>query len=304
MSTPYVPHLPLELVLSIVLYSDRETLVAFTKVSRACKLAADKQLSRNVTLDSGQLARLLKEFIGDLEMSGDEDEFIIDERTPRPDEKVVQRLKSIETLELVWYRSGLPLDLVWEAATLSSRCRKQQKLIVSSDQLYDGQPLFPNVEHLTMTMLQDTGTSSGRWRAYQRAPVPLVFGSIDMCYKGNETERESLLCNFRASEWRSISVHLPSIAMFSRNPHYPVRWGSFTFYDTRPDVNFPHIRRLEAVSGSEINYCVLGPTKWKEGWLAYAAKWNWYPSPANKVQLEWHDTPDDPACPTCAVCGA
>lgn len=28
----------------------------------------------------------------------------------------------------------------------------------------------------------------------------------------------------------------------------------------------------------------------------------WFPSPENKIQLEWYD-PDDATCPACVVCG-
>lgn len=107
MTAPALLHLPLELVLRIILYSDRDTLVAFTQVSKACKSAADRQLYRSVTLNAVQLYRLLRDFIGD------------GVSPPSPDS--LQRVKSMERLEIIHYRSpALPLRLIWYAGKFAS----------------------------------------------------------------------------------------------------------------------------------------------------------------------------------------
>lgn len=105
-----LPHLPLEIVLRIILYSDPDTLAVIARVSKACNDAAQRLLTcMVVTLDSEQLIRLLQDFIGD--------------GTTPPSDEAAQHLKAIERLELIKHRfPGLPVDLVWEAAALASKC--------------------------------------------------------------------------------------------------------------------------------------------------------------------------------------
>lgn len=101
---PCLPHLPLEVTLYIIPYSDLDTLFAFTRVSKACRLAAQRQLNhRTARLESWQLARLLLEFIN-----------------TRANGEAANRIKSIERLELVHYAFNcIPVRLMWEAAALA-----------------------------------------------------------------------------------------------------------------------------------------------------------------------------------------
>lgn len=174
-------------------------------------------------------------------------------------------------------------------------------LTVHPYRLY-GQPLFPNVRHLTVTVLKEMkAVAGGRYSAFE-LPDAMVFDSIDLCLKGDETEMISLLVPLRAREYRSTSIHLPNTGILTHSPHS--QWNACTFYDTQPRHNLALLPRLESSLPFGITYFVFGAPQWRDGWLSYLERHDWRPSPTNKIQLEWFDSADDPACPPCKVCGA
>jgi hypothetical protein len=139
MPSAALPHLPLELVLLIILYADRRTLLAFTQVSKACSVAAEQQLYRKASLNPYQLIHLLNGLIADI---GDGDEATlpndvsyaspdtvrdtvrdtVSNSAPNslPNTKILRHLKSIEELELIEYHAPwIPVGLVHRAAVVA-----------------------------------------------------------------------------------------------------------------------------------------------------------------------------------------
>lgn len=278
---PKPPRFPIELVDHVIRHHDpfddagRLSLVAWTRVSRACWSTASKVLYRHLQVNRKRFVVLLRAY-----------RRVGRRISPRlhPAFAMVERLPLIGPI-------GRAVIMLRDTAKRAAR---------------SGRPLFPNVRELALWAPPYQMVGEDRHQPPDLTRLPsigdtLIFDRPDVCVE--DIRNPDLLLYLPARGWGTMCYHrLRQLQVFGGQLP-PERWNTLTLFSVKPfyeDNIEPHL--LDRFRAQELHATIAFNTELTpiEG-LNHRAIQNI--DTADIFHIEWYDPEWLEDCPVCTICG-